>query len=98
MTPIMLRDSELAGLSRHEVLAIEHLLHERMSEIARTRKAGDSALLLAIRAADYLAPLLADLGDEATADLLAETARSETARVALDRAEAVARLTAAEAA
>jgi hypothetical protein len=98
LTAIVLRDSELAQLSRHEVLALEHLLHERMSEIARTRRSGDSSLLLAIKAADYLSPLLDELGDEATAELLADVSVSDIGRTAYDRATAVAALTAPHAA
>lgn len=94
LTAIVLRDSERATLSRHEVLAFEHLLHERLSEVARDRKSGDSALLLAIRAADYLAPLLDELGDEAVSDLLASVSGTELARTAFARATAVAALTA----
>jgi hypothetical protein len=98
LTAIVLRDDELATLSRHEVLALEHLLHERMSEIARTRRSGDSALLLAIKAADYLAPLLDELGDDAVAELLADVAVSALGREAFDRAAQVAALTASTAA
>ena len=93
LTAIVLRDQELATLSRTEVLALEHLLHERMSEVARTRRSGDSALLLAIKSADYLAPLLDELGDDETYDLLAEVAASDLGRVAFDRAAAIAALT-----
>jgi hypothetical protein len=98
LTAIVLRDDELATLTRHEVLALEHLLHERMSEIARTRRSGDSALLLAIKAADYLAPLLDELGDDAVAELLADVAVSALGREAFDRAAQVAALTASTAA
>lgn len=93
LTAMILRDTELATLSRHEVLALEHLLHERMSEIARRRKSGDSALLLAIKAADYLAPLLDEMGDEYVVSLLAEVATSDLGRTAFARALAVAALT-----
>lgn len=93
LTALILRDTELATLSRHEVLGLEHLLHERMSEIARNRRSGDSALLLAIRAADYLAPLLDELGDDEVADLLARLTASEIGRTAFARALAVAALT-----
>lgn len=98
LTAIVLRDSELATLSRHEVLAMEHLLHERLSEVARGRRSGDSALLLAIKAADYLSPLLDELGDDDVETLLATLARSELGRTALDRATAVAALTDTQAA
>jgi len=37
LTAIVLRDREVAGLTRHELLALEYLLHERFSEVARTR-------------------------------------------------------------
>ncbi|HEX8004680.1 MAG TPA: hypothetical protein VF519_18490 [Mycobacteriales bacterium] len=94
LTAIVLRDTERATLSRHEVLALEHLLHERLSEVARDRRSGDSALLLAIKAADYLAPLLDELGDEATFALLATVSATELGRAAFDRATAVAALTA----
>lgn len=93
LTAIVLRDEERRALTRHEVLALEHLLHERMSEIARTRRSGDSALLLAIKAADYLAPLLDELGDDAVAALLSDLAVSELGRTAFQRATAVAALT-----
>lgn len=93
LTAMILRDAELATLSRHETLALEHLLHERMSEIARRRKSGDSALLLAIKAADYLAPLLDEMGDDYVVELLAQVATSDLGRVAFDRALAVAALT-----
>ena len=94
LTAIVLRDDELSTLSRNETLALEHLLHERLSEVARGRRSGDSALLLAIKAADYLAPLLDELGDDETYDLLAAVATSELGRAAFDRAKAVAALTA----
>lgn len=98
LTAIVLRDREIAALSRTEVLALEYLLHERFSEIARTRKSGDSALLLAIRAADYLAPLLDDLGQDETTELLDAVAESDLGAAALSRAEIVADLTHADAA
>jgi hypothetical protein len=93
LTAMILRDAELKTLDRNQTLALEHLLHERMSEIARTRRSGDSALLLAIKAADYLAPLLDELGDDEVVDLLAEMAASDIGRVAFARALAVAALT-----
>lgn len=93
LTAIVLRDAELATLSRTELLAMEHLLHERLSEVARGRRSGDSALLLAIRAADYLAPLLDELGDDAAYDLLEAVAASPLGREAFDRATVVAALT-----
>jgi hypothetical protein len=91
---LVLRDAELAALTRNEVLALEHLLHERMSEVARTRKSGDSSLLFAIKAAEYLAPLLDELGDDDAMDLLREVAASPLGRTAFDRASVVAALTA----
>ncbi|HEV2891499.1 MAG TPA: hypothetical protein VGX28_14095 [Frankiaceae bacterium] len=94
LTAIVLRDDELATLSRSETLALDYLLHERLSEIARGRRSGDSALLLAIKAADYLAPLLDELGDDGTYDLLDAVAASDLGCAALDRARAVAALTA----
>lgn len=93
LTPLILRDAELKTLTRHEQLALDHLLHERMSEIARSRKSGDSALLLAIKAADYLAPLLDEMGDDYVAELLARVAASDIGRTAFARALAVAALT-----
>lgn len=98
LTAIVLRDAELATLSRHQVLALEHLLHEHLSEIARDRRSGDSALLLAIKAADYLAPLLDELGDETVSTMLAELAGSDLGRTAFGRATAVAALTESRAA
>lgn len=93
LTAIVLRDAERATLSRHEVLALEHLLHERLSEVARFRRSGDSALLLAIKAADYLAPLLDELGDDETLELLADLRGRDVVRTALARTYAVAALT-----
>jgi hypothetical protein len=98
LTTIVLRDDELATLSRTEVLGLEHLLHEHLSEAARTRKSGDSALLLAIKAADYLAPLLDELGDDATGDLLHDLAESDVGHAAFDRVSVVVELTASHAA
>ena len=98
LTAIVLRDRELAGLTRHELVALEYLLHERFSEVARLRRSTDSALLLAIRAADYLAALLDDLGDDGTTDLLRTVADSRVARTAFERCAVVAELTAAYAA
>ena len=95
---LVLRDEEIAALTRNEVLALEHLLHERMSEVARTRRSGDSSLLFAIKAAEFLAPLLDELGDEAALDLLHEVAASTVGRTAFDRASVVAALTAPHAA
>ncbi len=92
LTQIVLRDDELATLSRTEVLGLEHLLHERLSEVARSRKSGDSALLLAIKAADYLAPLLDELGDAATDDLLHDLAESDLGHAAFERVSVVAEL------
>lgn len=93
LTAIVLRDDELATLTRHEVLALEHLLHERLSEIARTRRSGDSSLLLAIKAADYLAPLLDELGDDAAFELLSCVRVSDVGQEAFRRATAIAALT-----
>lgn len=93
LAPIVLRDEELATLDRHQTLALEHLLHERLSEVARDRRSGDSALLLAIKAADYLAPLLDELDDEALTTLLHDVEHSDLGRVAMERAHAVAALT-----
>lgn len=98
MTAMILRDSETATLSRHEVLALEHLVHERLSEIARGRKSGDSALLLAIRAADYLAPLLDELTDDEVDTLLDRVRESAVGRTAFARTFAVAALTEVDAA
>lgn len=98
LTAMILRDAELSTLSRHETLALEHLLHERLSEIARGRKSGDSALLLAIKAADYLAPLLDELGEDETVTLLGRVRQSPIGRTAVARAYAVAALTESNAA
>lgn len=94
LTAIVLRDDERSTLSRHQTLALEHLLHERLSEGARSRRSGDSALLLAIRAADYLAPLLDEVGDDETIALLDALRESPLGRTALDRATAVAAIAA----
>ena len=98
LTTIVLRDDELATLSRTQVLALEHLLHERLSEVARTRKSGDSALLLAIKAADYLAPLYEQMDDTDVDEMLCDLAGSDLGRTAFERVEAVAELTANRAA
>ncbi len=93
LTAMILRDTELASLNRHELLALEHLLHERMSEVARTRRSGDSALLLAIKASEYLAPLLDELDDDALTVLLTGVRASALGAVAFARANAIAALT-----
>lgn len=93
LTALMLRDAELATLSRTETIALEHLLHERLSEVARGRRSGDSSLLFAIRAAAYLAPLYDELGEDGTAALLAAVRQSPVGLVAFARASAVAALT-----
>jgi len=93
LTAIVLRDDELSTLSRNQVLALEHLLHDTLSDVARTRRSGDSALLLAIKAADYLAPLIDELGDEGVEELLDEVAHSDLGRTALQRANEVAAIT-----
>ena len=93
LTSLILRDPEVAPLSRHEKLALEHLLHERLSEVARGRKSADSALLLAIRAAGYLAPLLDELGEAGTAELLRAVRRSPVGQHAFVRAGALAAIT-----
>jgi hypothetical protein len=93
LTAIVLRDSERALLNGHQVMALEHLLHERFSEVARARRSGDSALLLAIKAADYLAPLFEELGDDAAFALLDEVRGSALAQTAFDRVTAMAALT-----
>lgn len=98
LTAMLLRDAELTTLTRHETLALEHLLHERLSEVARGRKSGDSALLLAIKAADYLAPLLDELGDDEVGTLLARVRESALGRTAFARVYAVAALTEVDAA
>jgi hypothetical protein len=86
LTAIILRDDELASLSRHEVFALEHILHERLSAVARARRNNDSALLLAIKAADYLAPLLDELGDRRADRVIKGVASSSLGTLALERA------------
>jgi hypothetical protein len=94
LAALVLRDTELASLTRNETLALEHLLHERMSEVARTRRSNDSSLLFAIKAAEYLAPLLDELGDADAADLLHRVAVSPLGQTAFERVGRVAELTA----
>jgi hypothetical protein len=93
LTAIVLRDTERAALSRLEVLGVEHLLYDYLSEIARDRKHGNSALLLAIKSADYLAPILEELGDEGAIELLDAIRESALGQTIVDRASQVAALT-----
>ena len=92
LTTILLSDAELAQLSRHEGLAVEHLIHERLSEAARAQHSGDRALLLAIKSAEFLEPLLDELGDDGCDALIATVRCHDVARVALSRADQVAQL------
>lgn len=94
LAALVLRDTELASLTRNEILALEHLLHERMSEVARTRRSHDTSLLFAIKAAEYLAPLLDELGDDGALDLLHQVAISPIGQTAFERVARVAALTA----
>ncbi len=92
LTRIMLRADEIAELSPIELLAFEYVLHDRLADLSRDRRSGDAALLLAIRAARYLEPIIADVGP-ATADALLDSVRrSDLGRAALDRATELAAL------
>lgn len=92
LTAIILRRSEWARLSRVQRLALEFLVHDRLSEIARHRRSGDTALLLAIRAAEYLEPLLDELGAGGCDDLLTDVRVSDLGLSALLRTEEMAAL------
>ena len=63
-----------------------------LSEVACFRRSGDSALLLAIKAADYLAAAGRD-GDEDVTAPLDEVRGTDVARTAFSRAYAIAALT-----
>jgi hypothetical protein len=95
MTRVVLRDAELASLSEDERLALEYAVRSALSETARERRAGDSALLLAVSAAEVLGLLLERIGEDATDALIDEMLASDIGRTALRRASAVASLTAA---
>ena len=88
---ILLSDGERARLSRVEVLAVEFLMHRRLAEIAKERRSADTSLLLAIKAAEFRAPLVAALGDQEVDALVARVAASEIGALALGRVAAVAR-------
>jgi hypothetical protein len=88
---ILLRDGERARLSRHEVLAVEFLVHERLAEIARERTSSDASLLLVIKAADFMGPLIEELGDEEAKALVARVAASDIGAAAFERVAAVVR-------
>ena len=93
MTRVVLRDAELALLSEDERLALEYAIRTALSETARERRAGDSALLLAVSAAEVLGVLLERVGDDDADALIDDVLASELGRTALRRASAVARLT-----
>lgn len=93
MTRVVLRDTELALLTEDERLALEYVLRTTLSEVARVRRAGDSALLLAVSAAEVLGALLERHSQDEVDDLVAAMPEHEVGRVALRRARDVARLT-----
>lgn len=93
MTRVVLRDAELAALSDDERLALEYAIRSALSETARERRAGDSALLLAVSAAEVLGVLLEHVGEAGAEALIDDVLASEIGRTALLRASAVARLT-----
>ena len=95
MTRVVLRDTELALLTDDQRLALEYAVRTALSETARERRAGDSALLLAVSAAEVLGVLLDRIGDERTDALIDEVVSSDIGRTALLRSRAVASLTAA---
>lgn len=98
LTRIVLDDQSVAELSGFEVLALEYLVYDHLSEAARRRRSGDTALLLAIKAAEFLAPLVASHGDAGCDELLAAVRASATARAAIARADQILRLVAPDAA
>jgi hypothetical protein len=95
LTRVLMRDAELAALDEDDRLALEYVVRTTMSEVARDRRHGDSALLLAVSAAEVLEPLLDRLGEHEVDDLLARTLGSDLGQVALRRAHDLAALTAA---
>ena len=92
LTRIMLRADEINDLAPAELLALEYLLHDRLAELSRDKRSGDAALLLAIRAARYLEPLIGELGEETTDALLESVRCSDLGRVALERTTEMAAL------
>ncbi len=92
LTRLMLRADELADLSPAEILALEYVMHERLAELSRDHRSGDAALLLAIRAARYLEPLIAEMGEDGADILLGIVRDSAVGRRALDRTTEMAAL------
>lgn len=91
---IVLRDDEVAGLTPVETAALEYELRMELSEIARRRGNGDSALILAVQAMRALDVLLTEIPDEETALALADSVRATPlGALAVERITAVAALT-----
>jgi hypothetical protein len=92
LTRIMLRADQIIDLAPIEMLALEYVLHERLAELSRDTRSGDAALLLAIRAARYLEPVIEALGADTADALLDAVRRSEIGRTALERTTEMAAL------
>lgn len=95
LTRILLLDAELSRLSVDERLALEYVVRSSLSDIARDRRSGDSALLFAIAAAEVYDVLLHGRDDEAVESLVERVRRSRAGRAAVDRAHRVASMTSA---
>lgn len=92
---MLLRDAEISRLSVDERLALEYVVRSTLSEAARERRSGDSALLFAIAAAEVYEALLRSRDDEAVEALAERARRSRVGRLALDRVRKIAAFTAA---
>lgn len=95
LTRMLLRDAEIARLSVDERLALEYVVRSTLSEMARERRAGDSALLFAIAAAEVYETLLRSRDDETVEALTEKVRRSRVGRATLARVREVAALTSA---
>ena len=92
---IALADADLSPLSAYERLAVEYLLRDELSELARERRTGDTALLLAISAAEVLHILHREMSSAEVDDLLDRVRHAAVGQLAIERAAQLAHLSAA---
>lgn len=93
LTRMLLRDAEIARLSVDERLALEYVVRTTLSEMARSRRSGDSALLFAIAAAEIWAVLIRSRDDDAVEALVEKVRASRIGRTTLDRVRQVTAVT-----
>lgn len=93
LTRMLLRDAEIARLSVDERLALEYVVRTTLSEKARSRRSGDSALLFAIAAAEIWEVLLRSRDDETVEALVEMVRASRIGRTTLDRLRQVTSVT-----